>query len=153
MKKMIAFFILIVFLVGLSVFKSNNFDLLKGYEKIIVVSENVYSKLDENPIKNGNQYIHSLEKEKGKYFLNNIDKFDILGLSFYFNNNFKLSQFNKEFDYTLSNPSILEEYKIYYGYYEKYDDYRLIDGKKINVQLVETQNEWIVGFPLILTGF
>lgn len=43
--------------------------------------------------------------------------------------------------------------KILYGYKNDFSDFRFIDGKKINVQIAWAENETIVGFPLIMTGF
>ena len=42
---------------------------------------------------------------------------------------------------------------IYYGYTSKYSDFRLINGKKINIQIAFTEYGVMLGLPLILTGF
>ena len=34
-----------------------------------------------------------------------------------------------------------------------YKEFEFIDGKKINVQLAKTDDNWVLGFPMILTGF
>ena len=79
--------------------------------------------------------------------------FLIHGISFYFSNDKKFDDFNKKFGYTLTEDGCLDGYSIYRGFYEGYKDFRYIDGKKINVQIAFVEETWIVGFPLILTGF
>lgn len=153
MKKMIAFFILIILLFCISFIKNNNFNCLENYEKIIVVSNQIYDYLDLNPIKNGNEFYHVLTKENADDFLENINLYDYNGISFYYDLESNFDDFNKCINYTLSDPSYIDNYKIYYGFYDEYKDFRIVNGKKINVQLVQTESEWILGFPLILTGF
>ena len=34
-----------------------------------------------------------------------------------------------------------------------FNDFRFVDGKKINLQIAKDENAVIIGFPLILTGF
>ena len=47
----------------------------------------------------------------------------------------------------------IEGMKILYGYTTFYSGHIYIDGKQVNVQLVQKQNEVIAGFPIILTGY
>ena len=140
MKKMIDFFILIILLFCISFIKNNNFNCLENYEKIIVVSNQIYDYLDLNPIKNGNEFYHVLTKENADDFLENINLYDYNGISFYYDLESNFDDFNKCFNYTLSDPSYIDNYKIYYGFYDEYKDFRIVNGKKINVQLVKTES-------------
>ena len=36
---------------------------------------------------------------------------------------------------------------------EEFDDYIWVDGKKLNFQLVQKDDGWLLGMPMILTGF
>lgn len=47
----------------------------------------------------------------------------------------------------------LQDKTIVYGYTSKFDKCEFIEGKKINVQIVLDDNQILVGFPLIMTGF
>jgi hypothetical protein len=47
----------------------------------------------------------------------------------------------------------IEELVIYYCYCDLYPGFVYVDGKQVNVQIVERNNETIAGFPLILSGF
>ena len=58
----------------------------------------------------------------------------------------------ENFDYIYQGGSA-QDYLIYYGYYSNFKDYRYVDGKKINFQLAKTGEGWILGLPLIETGF
>lgn len=51
---------------------------------------------------------------------------------------------------TLQN---LDDMQIVYGYTQKFDRTELIDGKKINVMIVQKEDSVLVGFPIIMTGF
>lgn len=152
MKRVIVFFILFVSLIIFSVYKTENIS-FADCKKVVVVSNYEYKELDEQPIKNGNDFYHILQGEKIDFFTNNISNFKYKGLSLYFNDNHNLNYFKNIFNTQFSSPSKVEDYKVYYGYCNGHKGYRMVDGKKINIQLVRTQNEWIAGFPLILTGF
>lgn len=47
----------------------------------------------------------------------------------------------------------LDNMQIVYGYTSKFDRSELIDGKKINVMIVQKEDRLLVGFPIIMTGF
>ena len=152
MKRVIVFFFVVILLIFFAYFKQDNFP-FSDCNKLVVVTSEEYQEIDVQPIKNGNEYYYVLAGDEIVFFKNNMSQFKYKGLSLYYDNSYDLDFFKKEFKTQLSNPSRVENYEIYYGYYDNYKDYNIIDGKKINLQLVYTQNEWIVGFPLILTGY
>lgn len=149
---MIVFFISIVFLIGLTQFKGN-FISFADCQKIVVVSSEVYEKLDQDPIKNGGDYYHVLIGTKREEFESNIRQYNYKGLVLYYDQSFLLDYFKKTYSFNFTNPSRIDDYQIYYGYTSSYRDFRIVDGKKINVQLVKNNEGWIVGMPMILTGF
>lgn len=152
MNKMIAFFVAIISMIAFMRFNPDAIS-MDGCEKVVVVTENQYENLDENPIKNGADFYHVLTGEKIKYFADNMSNISYKGLSLYYNKDFKLGDLEKMFSAQINSGSGVDGYEIYYGYCPKYKDCRQINGKKINLQLVKTDDGWIAGFPLILTGF
>ena len=145
MKKMIGFFVVIVLLLSLVMTKQDDFNFLSNCSKILAVSDEKLA--DENYVlQNGKQYY---------YFYNDIDKLKDKGFSaynFYFDIATDLSQILDCFSFVYEGEGV-DDYKIYYGYYDGYRDFRYVDGKKINVQVVKNDHEIIVGFPLIVTGY
>lgn len=145
MKKMIGFFVVIVLLLSLVMTKQDDFNFLSNCSKILAVSDEKLA--DENYVlQNGNQYY---------YFYNDIDKLKdkgFLAYNFYFDIETDLSQILDCFSFVYEGEGV-DDYKIYYGYYDGYRDFRYVDGKKINVQVVKNDHEIIVGFPLIVTGY
>lgn len=152
MKRVIAFFVIVVLFIVFAYFKQDEFA-FSDCNKLVVVTSEIYNEFNEQPIKNGDEYYYTLTGDEISFFKNNISHFKYKGLSLYYDNSYDLDFFKNIFKTQLTNPSKVENYQIYYGYYDNYRDYKIIDGKKINLQLVHTQNEWIAGFPLILTGY
>ena len=150
MKRMIAFIFVIFVLFGVILVKDNlpsSFD----YTKVVVVSKND-DLCSAEKIQNGEVYYYFLGKD-AKDILDNISGKDIEGIVYYLSNEYDIGFLNKKFDYTLSSPSYVEGREVYYGYDKDYYDFRFIDGKKINVQIANDGNGWIIGYPMILTGF
>ena len=152
MKRLIAFIsiVLLSFLVLLSYKNNKIFDC--NYEKFVVVTKNENLLKDCEKIVNGDNVYFIVEKEQ-KDKVENLNFSDTLGVVFYFNKNIKFNNFNRRFNYSLSGGKSIEGRQVFYGYDKNYSDFRLIENKKVNVQLVRTENEWILGYPLILTGF
>ena len=59
----------------------------------------------------------------------------------------------KDFDIKIIKAENIDGLNVLYGYTNIYSDFIYVYGKQSNVQLVESQNKIIVGFPLILSGF
>ena len=148
MKKMIAFIFVIFLFLGIAVAKIN-FPQKFDYERLIIVSE---KKLDYASIKNGNDYYYFFDKKDKTIFNKNFDITDIKGLTFYISSKYDLNYFSNHFNY-LTSKSEVDKKQVYYGYDKNYYDFRLIDGKKINFQLVKDEEGWILGYPAILTSF
>lgn len=153
MKRMIAFFILVLMLLCVKYLNIDKIKEIFGYDKIIVTTNQSYADLSTDYIKSGDFYYYKLDKEKGKEFLKNKSRYKIEGISFYFDKKYDLDYFKRIFDNNLTNGSQIENLEVYYGFYKNFDDYKMIDGKKINVQIAKTEEEWVIGMPFILTGF
>ncbi|MBE7073680.1 MAG: hypothetical protein E7379_01110 [Clostridiales bacterium] len=100
----------------------------------------------------GNDYYTTINQDYAGIF-QQIDAIDgIKGVNIYFDKSTKLSYFKDKLDF-ISGDSEIEGNKVYQGYTHKYKKFNWIDGKKENCQLVQTNDCWILGFPLVLTGF
>lgn len=151
MKRMIAFLFGLTILFSISFFKTDNFSIVNDFEKLVVVSKEPL--LYQNYQISGNQYYYTLSNIEGKKFLEDKNDHDIEGYIFYFNNSFDFDNFSKDVEFLIEKNTQITNYDIYYGYYSKFDDYRYVNNKKINFQLVHNDEKWILGFPIILTGF
>lgn len=77
---------------------------------------------------------------------------NIKGYVCYYDKSVNENKINSLLQYKLSE-TIIENTRVLTGYTSAYKDYRIIDGKKVNIQVAFTESEVIVGYPLILTGF
>ena len=147
---MIGFFLIIALLIGASVLNGVNNEIISSYNKIAIVSSNYVEEYKDNAIESGGKYYYFFDAENEFDY----EKFgNIEGLNFYFDKNTPFSFFENNVDFIYKSEGEINGYDIYYGYTVKYKDFLNINNKKVNFQLVNTQDEWIMGFPLILTGF
>ena len=100
-------------------------------------------------VQNGDEYIVEVYSDIESFYQKYSDK--IKGFNLYFSEN--AEQIIQTLSGQIYRSQDVEGMKIYYGYTNLYNDFRYVSGKKINVQIAEQENQVIVGFPLILTGF
>lgn len=100
-------------------------------------------------VRNGDDYIIEVYSDIQSFYEKYSDK--IKGFNVYFSHN--AEWFIKNFQGQIYRTQDIEGMKIYYGYTNLYNDFRYVSGKKINVQIAEQEDQIVVGFPLILTGF
>lgn len=152
MKKLIAFFVIIVLLVSIKFFKTNDLFIFQDYSSMVIVTDKLYDNLNLQ-IQNGEHFYYNFNNNKEDHLkIKSINSDDIVSYVFYFNNNKRIEDFANIFDYIYQGESV-EDYLIYYGYYANYNNFRYVSGKKVNFQLVKTAYSWILGFPLIVTGY
>lgn len=152
MKKLIAFFVIAVLLISIRYFKTDDFSPFRDFSHVVIVSAKPYNDLTLQ-VQNGEQYYYDFDSsDEDKKRLEGIDKNDIEGYVFYYQTDKKLTYFSTHFDYIYQGKAV-ENYDVYYGYYSGYNDFRYVTGKKVNFQLVKTDSSWILGFPLIVTGY
>ena len=145
MKKiMIGFFVFVILALSLQFVKVNEFDFLDGYNKILIVTE-VELQNQRLLAQNGNNYYYEIND------IDSLKEYDYIGVNFYFDKT-NLSKLLSSFS-NIYRGKVVGTYDIYYGYSVNFKDSVKVDGKKVNVQIVRTENEIIVGFPLILTGY
>lgn len=149
MKRMIGFFIMIILLMLVGFTKEDNFSAFYSFSKMtLVTTEKLDSKAE--PIISGNQYYYTFENTNENIKLLEDNSFDCY--IFYFDLELNANKLMENFDYIYQGGSA-QDYLIYYGYCSNFKDYRYVDGKKINFQLAKTGEGWILGLPLIETGF
>lgn len=145
MKRMIGFFVIVFVLITFYQTKQDDFLFLKDCKSIITVSN--YKFEEENfLLQNGNQYYYKYDN------LQDIKNKDFISYNFYFDLNIDIFDILNKCSFFYQGEQI-EDYQIYYGYYGGYNDFRYVNGKKINIQVVKTESQIIVGFPLIIIGY
>lgn len=148
MKRMIAFFIVFIFFIGLKIAGENNLPYW-NYDSVIIVSSNAI--FEKQYIQNGEDFYFTFDKNEGETVLKDLNIKEIKGLVFYFNN-IDINNLLNKIDFYFDGTDV-EGMKVYYGCDSSYPDYRYINGKKINVQIVENSTKTIVGYPMILCGY
>ena len=148
---MIAFVLFTAILLTLSVVPKGQNIVFEKAEKGVLVTSIPFQ--DDNFIYSGGNYYSVINKQDiGKILQaqNKIEGFK--GLNLYFNETISLQKLKKQIDF-LSEKSVINGQEIYTGYSENFDNFVWIEGKKVNLQIASTQNGFVVGIPLILTGF
>ncbi len=151
MKRIVVFIVAVVALIC-PLFAGNVSFNEKNAVKVCFISHEEIEMPDEVEIvKNGNQFYYTFAGEKYGQMKSLFKKFD--GVNFYYQSGTKEEELIKTHNISSYYFSEVEGMKILYGYKNDFSDFRFIDGKKINVQIAWAENETIVGFPLIMTGF
>lgn len=101
-----------------------------------------------------NEYISFKDEDELKgYCQNAFNAKNFDGIVLYFDKNCPFEFFLNKLSFNLSSASLIENLKVYYGYTELFNKFVVHDNKKINVQIAQREDCWILGMPLILTGF
>ena len=122
------------------------------FEKLIVVSSSA-TLLNCEKLENGSQYYYLLNSKEGKKILKEISIQDIDGIVYYLDKAVGLKGIINKLDFFYQGREKIDGLEVYYGYDSSYQDFRIIEGKKINVQIVENSTNIIVGYPMILCGY
>ncbi len=124
---------------------------LDGVEKVCFVSERQFENEGVYSVQSGDLFYNycSLEvaRENFKDF-----KLKLKGFQFYFKN-FDAEKILKTLKCNILTTTEVEGMTVICGYTPYYDNNILINNHKVNVQIAEGEDEVIVGFPLILTGY
>ena len=147
MKNMVAFLFIFILFPGVSFFC--NFTLPMGEAKSAAfVSSDQFEGFET--IKNGNDYIIKVYDDIKEFYLKN-EEF-IKGFNLYFQS-LDNKDFAKKLNAQIYQTHDVEGMIMYYGYTNMYKNFEMVGGKKVNIQIAVKEDETIVGFPLILTGF
>lgn len=153
MKKFALFMLVLLCLVPTAFSKvdTNPLFYLDGVEKVCFVSERNLQSDDVESVQSGDLFFNycSLEtaRENFKSF-----KLKLKGLQFYFEN-FDAEKILKQLKCEVLTTTEIEGMKVLCGFTPYYDDNILLNNHKVNVQIAQTENGVVVGFPLILTGY
>jgi len=151
MKRMIALFFVLVTLFGIKFLNEKTFPCL-NFQKLIIISK--YSELyDREKVQNGNQFYYTFNQEEGLKALKEINIPKIDGLVYYFDKKIGLDFIKNKINFSYEAKEEIEGMKIFYGYDKSYPDFRFLNGKKINCQIVQNSTNIIVGYPMILCGY
>ncbi|MBQ8444461.1 MAG: hypothetical protein IJX25_03825 [Clostridia bacterium] len=150
MKRMIAFVFVIVLLISLvSIDNDSELKFSMAESGVLVTSKALE---DKECFCSGNEYYSSFEGDELINLLEDINQYEnVKGVNLYFSNDVPLNYFQSQIDYLESET--IENVGLLLGYCKDYNDFVWTEGKKINVQLAKIENGWVLGFPMILTGF
>ena len=147
MKNMVAFLFIFILFAGVSFF--SNVTLPMGEAKSAAfISSDQFEGFET--IKNGNDYIIKVYDDIKEFYLKN-EEF-IKGFNLYFQS-LNIKDFAKKLNAQIYQTHDVEGMIMYYGYTNMYKNFEMVGGKKVNIQIAIKEDETIVGFPLILTGF
>lgn len=152
MKRMIAFIFVMFMLLGIAYYK-DSLPQINDCERAVIISKFDNLEIDGDILQSGNDFYYYVDKKECEKAFEKYGSEKIEGVVFYFNNKYDLNYFNNKFNNTLTDKVVVEKCDVYYGYDKDYFDFRLIDGKKVNFQLVNDGNNWILGYPMIIIGF
>jgi len=149
MKKMIAFFMTAICAMVVKYFTVDDFASFLDFEKMVVVCQ---QKLSEEFVQNGEDYYNVFRDKKAQNILAEWESIDAKGVNLYFSLEKDLEYFSQRVE-NMQQVSDIDDNCCWQGYYGGFKDFRYINKKKINFQLVQTDEGWIMGFPYIITGF
>ena len=134
MKKFVCFALIIMFILPMYGFQKKELLHLDGINEIYLV-ENGES--GQKYIKKENASLSELQKAEGVILV--FDK--------------SVDEVKNELNFKQVKVENVDGIKIIYGYTGLYSSCIHLDGKQVNVQIVQRQNQTIAGFPIILSGF
>ena len=106
-------------------------------------------KLGFDYLPSGNQALISVDAENLQQIYQQIKPYCVL-LKYDSN---QLQSVKNAFSITNYYVQTLQNQTIVYAFSPKIKDFRFVDGKKINVQIVVDESDVLVGIPMIMTGF
>ncbi len=127
--------------------KKDIFSLCHNYQEVTIVTKQNID-CNGNKVSNGNLNYYTFDANSTPKHT-----FDAEGIVFYFKLNVPFQYFQKIFGSSLTNPTKVQGREVYYAYHDDFNKYVVHKNKKVNAQLAKTPEGWILGFPLILTGF
>ena len=165
MKRMIAFFkyaivisisiiLIIVFVFGFK-FQPNKIENVianfSNYQKITLVSKDLVK--EHQHVENGDLHYYTFDSSSIDASFNFLSNYTVEGIVLYFTNKTGIEYFQQKLNYNLSQSRKVGDVDTYYGYLKEFNNFVINQNKKVNVQLAKTNNGWVMGLPLILTGF
>lgn len=146
-----AMFLFVLIFVGLfatKIFDNKSiFNLCQNYQKVTIVShQNIDCSAEK--ISNGNLNYYTFNSQNLPQ-----QNYNVEGIVFYFSPQTSIKYFQKLFKSSFTKSTSIQGREVYYGFHTDFNKYVVHKNKKVNAQLAQTSEGWILGFPLILTGF
>ena len=104
---------------------------------------------DVKIVANGDNLILTVNARLANYMFSKLSNFK--GYVFKFKSNFDEFKKAVKFKYFKDNSFLNQNH--YYAFSSQFDNFVFIDGKKVNMHIVEKEDVLIVGFPIILTSY
>lgn len=122
----------------------------EGYAEFVVPSTTDLSFLPKEAsfVFNGGDIIVSAPSTLSRYLFDGLK--NIKGVVFKFEGSFETLRGNFNLKYFSDNQN---GKKHYYAFSNSFDRFVFVNGKKVNMHIVEDQGKLVVGFPIILTSY
>ncbi len=150
MKRLLIFLMFILIIIIVYINKDKGLFNYKNITKVCIISKNSDIFAKEEVVKNGSQFYYILSREEAEDNVKTFDEID--GVVLYLENS-NVEKIASYYHISYHQGKDIEDYKIYYGYTPRYSKFQFINGRKINAQIVVGNEQIILGFPMILTGF
>ena len=152
MKKLISFLLIVACLCSAFQFKDNAelFDKFKDAQKVCFAMEEECDFAFERQ-KCGELYFNFCAFEEAKKNFESVCE-RLEGVGFYLSN-VSAKEVLRKLQISQYSQSEVQGLAIYYAYTPLYDDYVWVEGKKVNLQIVEKDGCVVCGFPAVITAY
>lgn len=153
MKKLIVFLLMLIFVLGLTMFQSESLHELFLFDSNTFY---IYSNSQNNNIgsgeivKNGDGEIVKFDRLE---LIENYHKLNLIAGESLVIKNLTLNQIMRKLNLEVLSVENFNEIFVINGYSNKLKNYLNVDGKKQNVQIKYCLNYALIGYPLIMQGF
>ncbi len=154
MKKLILFILIIacLFPTMLEKVETNPLFDMQNVEQVCFISENKFEVDGVESVKSGDLYYNYCSLSIAKANLNEFKK-NMKGFQFYFKKE-PIENIIQKLKVDILEQITLEDGRnVLCGVTPYYDNYIYMDSKRVNLQISISENEVVVGFPIILTGY
>lgn len=152
MKKMIAFILILCCLVSVFQFSNNQtlFGKFQNAASVCLIAEESFDFAQRHE-SSGDKIFNYCSLTQAKENFEHISE-KLEGVQLYFEDMSALEILQK-LQIAQYSQMEMDGMVVYLAYTTLYDDFVLVDGKKINVQIVEKDGQVVCGFPAIITGY
>ena len=153
MKKLMLFLLVLACLIPTMFSKvdTNPLFYLDGVEKVCFVAERKFEVEGVEVVQSGNLYYNYCSLETARENIKDFNR-KLRGFQFYFKDCDVQGLLTKLKCEILTTTEI-GNMTVLCGYTPYYENNIYVNSHKVNLQIAETEDEVIVGFPLILTGY
>ncbi len=150
MKRIVVFLVVCGMLISFAFLGRADYDAFEAKSVTFVTSES-YEGEGAQVVQSGDDYFIKVASDKAAKVKKEIG--NIKGYVLHFDKSVAEQEILSKYINFSFPPATIEGTRVITGYYAKEKDYRIVDGKKVNVQIAFKEDETLVGFPMILIGF